>query len=62
MWLDGKTGEVIQYGDMLQFTPVLKQHIGQYYCLAQNSVGNSSLEAYNLDVLCKVSVVRWHFL
>ena len=53
MWVRTDTEEVVQYGPVLEFSPVLKQHNGRYSCSAWNSVGNSSSEPYLLNVLCK---------
>ena len=53
MWVRSDTEEVVQYGPVLQFSPVLKQHSGGYSCNAWNSVGNSSSEPYLLNVLCE---------
>ena len=51
MWLEESSGEIVQYGEMLEFSPVLKQHQGSYHCLAQNKVGNSSFETFHLNVV-----------
>ena len=53
MWVRTDTEEVVQYGPVLEFSPVLKQHNGRYSCTAWNSVGNSTSEPYLLNVLCK---------
>ena len=45
--------EVVQYGPVLEFSPVLRRHNGSYACTAWNSVGNSSSQPYSLNVLCK---------
>ena len=53
MWISNDTGEVVTYGSVLQFSPVLKQNSGSYFCSAGNTAGNSSSELYHLNVLCK---------
>ena len=53
MWVKADTEEVVQYGPVLEFSPVLRHHSGNYSCSAWNSAGNSSSEPYVLNVLCK---------
>ena len=52
-WRKYGASEERQFVETLEFNPVLRKDVGTYVCQAENSIGLSSEETVELDVLCK---------
>lgn len=48
-----KNGSLVQEGRDLHFSSISPEDSGNYNCMVNNSVGETSSQAWNLQVLCE---------